>query len=186
MCDEEIIALYWQRAEEAIRATAQKYGSYCYSIAHSILARSEDAEECVSDTWLRAWNAIPPQRPRNLAVWLGRIVRNLSLDRLRRLSAEKRGGGQGDLVLGELEECIPAAQQVENVAEDREITRAIERFLHRQTPQKRRIFLRRYWFMDPLRTIADEMNLSENQIASILFRMRRALRQFLEKEGITL
>ena len=117
MKDTEIIALYWKRDETAITATANTYGNYCYSIAYRILYNKEDAEECVNDTWLNAWKSIPPQRPNRLSTYLGRITRNLSLDRHKLLTAEKRGSGQVELALSELEECVPTQMDMEQIAD---------------------------------------------------------------------
>ena len=129
MEDSAIIDLYWAREERALSETDAKYGGYCRSIAHNILKNREDSEECVSDTWLHAWNAMPPQRPSILSSFLGRITRNLSFDRCRRQNAEKRGGGLLPLALDELSECVPAPGRVEQALEARELAEAIDRFL---------------------------------------------------------
>ena len=121
MEDSAIIDLYWAREERALSETDAKYGGYCRSIAHNILKNREDSEECVSDTWLHAWNAMPPQRPSILSSFLGRITRNLSFDRCRRQNAEKRGGGSLPLALDELSECVPAPGRVEQALEAREL-----------------------------------------------------------------
>ena len=123
MEDSVIIDLYWAREERALSETDTKYGGYCRSIAHNILRNREDTEECVSDTWLHAWNAMPPQRPSILSSFLGRITRNLSFDRCRRQNAEKRGGGSLPLALDELSECVPAPGRVEQALEARRIVR---------------------------------------------------------------
>lgn len=186
MEDHEIIELYWQRSEAAISATDKKYGKYCHTISYNILNNSEDSAECVNDTYLRAWNSMPPKRPEKLSAYLGKIVRNLSLNRFRRYAAEKRGFGQTELVLSELEDCIPAANGVEQAFDDTLLVEAINRFLYEQPEQKRNIFIHRYWYMHPIRKIAGSFGMSESKAASLLFRMRKELREQLEKEGIVI
>ena len=186
MKDHEIIELYWARNQLAITATAEKYGSYCHIIAYNILHNNEDAEECSNDTYLGAWNSIPPQRPNRLSIYLGKITRNLALNRYKRYTAEKRGHGQVELVLSELEACIPANTSVEQAIEEKELAAAIDRFLYSRPEQNRRIFVRRYWHLYALRDIADAYGMSESKVTSLLFRMRNELRIFLEKEGIML
>ena len=180
MEDSEIIGLYWQRSEEAISATEAKYGGYCAAIATRILCDAEDAKECVNDTWLAAWNAIPPQKPERLSAYLGRLTRNLSLNRAKAASAEKRGGGQRELALAELEECVP------DPVEEQELTAALNRFLCGQSVPRRNIFIRRYWYLVPIRELAEEFGMSERAMTSLLFRMRGQLKRFLEQEGIVL
>ena len=165
MEDSAIIDLYWAREERALSETDTKYGGYCRSIAHNILKNREDSEECVSDTWLHAWNAMPPQRPSILSSFLGRITRNLSFDRCRRQNAEKRGGGSLPLALDELSE-------------------AIDRFLRTLPERECSIFLRRYWYVDSVQDIAARYALRENTAKSILFRTREKLRRYLAGEGI--
>lgn len=186
MKDEEIIALYWERDESAISATAEKYGSYCRSISYNILHNNEDAQECVNDTWLGAWNSIPPHRPGCLATYLGKIARNFSLNRYKQYNTEKRGQGQTGLALSELEDCIPAENNVEQIIEEMALTKSINLFLHAQPRQKRNIFILRYWYLHSIRDIAMAYGMSESKVASLLFRMRNALKAHLEKEGITL
>ena len=193
MEDSQIIDLYWARLEQAIQETDTKYGGYCRAIAHNILKSMEDSEECVSDTWLRAWNAMPPQRPSVLSAFLGRITRNLSLDRYKAARAEKRGGssfaekrggGALPLALDELSECVPAGGSVEQTMDERELGQAIDRFL-RTIPEKQcSLFLRRYWYAESILQIAERYSLKENTVKSILFRTREQLRKFLQKEGV--
>ncbi len=185
MEDSRIVELYWARAETAISETAQRFGRYCHSIAYNILHRDEDAEECVSDTWLRAWNAMPSARPERLGPFLGRITRNLALDRYKRDHAEKRGGSQMDLALSELEGCIPATDTVELAMDEAALTGYINDFLYGQSEEKRRVFLMRYWYVLPIRDIAERTGLTEAKITTMLFRMRAALREHLEREGVT-
>lgn len=186
MEDSKIIELYWQRSESAISATAEKYGSYCHTIANNILHNDRDAEECVNDTYLGAWNSMPPHRPNRLSTFLGKIMRNLSLNRYKLYNAEKRGRGQTDIVLSELEDCIPADSDVEKTVEDKIIVKALNDFLYSQPEQKRNIFIRRYWLLSPIRDIAVAYEMSESKVASLLLRMRKELKGYLEKEGIVL
>ncbi len=186
MTDQQILALYQNRAQAAVSATEQQYGSYCRTIARNILHSSEDAEECVNDTWLTAWNSIPPQQPQHLSAFLGKITRNLALDRLRRESAEKRGGGQVALALSELEDCVPSPRSTEQTVDTMVLTQALETFLLAQPVEKRRVFLQRYWYLYPIRDIAAAHKTSVSKITSMLFRMRQELKQSLEQEGISL
>ena len=186
MNDQEIIDLYWTREESAITATAEKYGSYCHAIAYQILYNNQDAEECTNDTYLGAWNSMPPRRPNRLSTYLGKITRNLALNRYKRYTAEKRGGGQVESVLSELEDCIPAAGSVEQAAEEEVLVSVINRFLQAQPREKRNIFIRRYWHLWPVRNIADAYGMSESKVTSMLFRMRGELRRRLEQEDIVL
>lgn len=186
MNDNEIIELYWARNESAISASEEKYGRYCRSISYNILHNHEDAEECVNDTWVGAWKSIPPQRPNRLSSYLGKITRNLSINRFKQYTAEKRGFGQTELVLSELDDCIPAEANVERVVEEMVLVEALNQFLRGQPKQKRNIFIRRYWYLYPIREIAEAYGASESKITSLLFRMRNELKKYLEKEGITL
>ena len=186
MKDNEIIDLYWNRDEAAITATADTYGNYCYSIAYNILYNNEDAEECVNDTWLNAWKSIPPQRPNRLSTYLGKITRNLSLDRYKLLTAQKRGMGQVELALSELEGCVPAQVDVEQIMDEKMLVSAIETFLRAQLQTERNIFVGRYWYLYSIRDLAGAYRMSESKVASLLHRMRKKLKLHLEKEGIVL
>ena len=170
MEDSQIIALYWDRSEKAIAETARKYGKYCLTIARNILNNDEDAEECVSDAYLRLWNAIPPMRPNRLQTYLGRIVRNLSLNKQEEASAEKRGAGQIPLILDELAECIPADPREDTVTDSILIKDVLDRFLDTLTPEARKVFVRRYWYMSSLKEIAQEYGISEGSAAVSLMR----------------
>ena len=182
MNDQEIIALYWAKEERAISATAEKYGGYCHTIAYNILYDHFEAEECVNDTYLGAWNSIPPQRPNRLAAFLGKITRNLALNRYKRNHAAKRGGGQVEIALSELENCIPDVKGVEQVAEETLLVSVINRFLFAQSKTKRNIFILRYWHLYSIRDIADMYGERESKVKSLLFRMRNELKKILEKE----
>jgi RNA polymerase sigma-70 factor (ECF subfamily) len=186
MDDQQIIDLYWARSENAISETAEKYGKYCHTIAYHILHNDEDSEECVNDTYLRAWEAMPPQRPHRLSAFLGKITRNLSLDRYKRLAAEKRGSGQVPLALDELLDCVPTGDSAEKTADDLALTESLNRFLGTLSVDARRIFLRRYWYLTPVKEIAAEASISESKVKMSLLRSRKELKKFLEKEGIAL
>ena len=185
MEDSAIIDLYWARQESALSETDKKYGGYCRSIAQNILHNEQDSEECVSDTYLHAWNAMPPQRPGVLSAFLGRITRNLSLDRCRIARAEKRGGGSLPLALDELEGCIPSELRTEDHLEEAELVSVIDRFLRGQPQRECVIFLRRYWYLDTISQIAARYELPENTVKSILHRTRERLRKELKKEGVS-
>lgn len=181
-----IIDLYWAREEQALTETAEKYGGMCHSIAYHILQNRQDTEECVNDTWLRAWNAMPPQRPTVLSAFLSRITRNLSLDRYKAGRAGKRGGGQMTLALEELGECIPAESSVEEAVQLQELTAVLDRFL-RELPEKECcLFLRRYWYVNSTREIAERYQMAEGSVKSTLHRVRKKLKVCLEQEGIEL
>lgn len=183
MEDKKIIELYWQRSEEAITQTASKYGAYCRSVAWNILYNSEDSEECVNDTYLRAWDTIPPQRPRVLQTFLGKITRNLSLDRWRMNHAQKRDSGVF-LALEELQECIPGSDG--DMSEDLAIREALNGFLRGLKPEHRKVFLRRYWYLSPVKEITEDYGISESKVKMILLRTREKLKAHLESEGIVL
>lgn len=186
MDDAAIIDLYWTRDEQALAETEQKYGAYCRTIARNILYSPEDTEECVSDTWLGAWNSMPPKRPSILSAFLGRITRNLALDRWKAAHADKRGGGTLPLALDELDECIAAKGGVEAAMDEKELSRAIDAFLRTLPERECNLFLRRYWFLDSVREIARRYRLNENNVKSILFRTREKLRKYLQQEGIAI
>ena len=184
MVDQNIIMLYFQRSEQAISATAAKYGSYCYSIAYHILRENRDSEEIVSDTYLDAWNAIPPHKPNSLSAFLGRITRRNALDRWEYLHAAKRGRGEVLLVLEELNDCVSAQGNLETEIQRQELGRAISLFL-KQLPQiERKVFVRRYWYLESISEIAYNEGFSQSKVKSMLLRTRNKLRAYLEKEGM--
>ncbi len=184
MDDTKIIDLYWARSESAIEETSKKYGSYCHSIAFRILHDDRDSEECVNDTWLGAWNAMPPKRPAVLSTFLGRITRNLALDRWKRYRTKKRGGGEMTVALEELQECVPAPGGVEAALDDMALTEQIDRFLGTLSAKKRKIFVQRYWYLCSIREIANNCGVSAGKVKVTLFRARQALREALQKEGV--
>lgn len=185
MEDAAIIELYWDRDQRAIAETSDKYGGFLRGISWNILRSHGDAEECVNDTYLRTWNAIPPERPAAFRAFLGRIARNLSLDRWKQARAQKRGGGETEVLLGELDACVPASRGTETALEDREIAAAISAFLRGLPAESRIIFLRRYWYGQDLAAIAGELGCGLGKVKSSLFRTRAKLREHLEKAGVT-
>ena len=184
MTDARIIELYHLREERAIEETDKKYGPYCRSISYNILSSHDDSEECVSDTYLRAWNSMPPEKPDILSAFLGKICRRLSIDRWRKAKAEKRGGGESVLALEELEYCIPAGQgDPAEELELKELKRIYERFINALPTTERRVFLCRYWYMDSVKDIARRFDFTESKVTSMLHRTRERFRAVLEKEG---
>ena len=186
MEDAKILLLYWNRDEHAIPATAEKYGSYCTTIARNILGNHEDAEECVNDTYLRAWNSMPPHRPAILSTFLGKIVRNLSLNRYHHNAAQKRGSGQAVIVLDELADVVSGKDDVEQELERRDLVLAIDDFLAALPKEKRRLFVRRYWYMDSVADLAADFGKTENSVSVSLSRLRSKLRTYLLERGIEL
>jgi len=183
MDDRNIIELYWQRSEEAIRESDRKYGAYCHVIAHNILESREDSEECVNDTWLRAWNAMPPQRPDRLAAFFGKITRRLAIDRFRERRAQRRGGGQAELAIDELNECVASHSDTEAEFSRLELEKALSCFLRSLPRRDCDIFLRRYFFVSDTGAIAAEYGMKESNVLLILSRTRGKLKTFLRKEG---
>lgn len=186
MEDSRIVDLYWKRDADAIAETSAKYGAYCYAIALRLLSDARDAEECVSDTWMGAWNAMPVHRPQYLAAFLGKITRRLACNRFQAQRAAKRGGGELPLALEELTACVPASPSAAQAVEDAELERLLNRFLHTLPERDCNIFLRRYWYAEPLQQIADRYRLRPGTVKSSLYRSREKLRRYLEKEGIGL
>lgn len=186
MNDSEIIQLYWDRNEAALTETAAKYGNYCTAIAQNILHNAEDAEECVNDTYLNAWNAIPPHKPQMLSTFLGKLVRNLSFNRFKRLHSEKRGGFEQAVILDELGEIISNHESVEDSIFRNELLNQINAFLAALPAEKRYLFIRRYWYSDSVTEIANKCSRSENAVSVDLNRLRKKLRSYLEERGYTL
>lgn len=183
MDDSRIVELFWSRDESAVSAVAEKYGGYCRSIAFGILGSAEDAEECLSDTWLGAWNSIPPHRPSVLRTFLGRITRNLSFNKYKRDRAEKRGGGGISLVLDELAECVSGGEDPAQELNRRELIAEINSFLCSLTEQKRGVFVARYWYAESMSAIAGRFGMSENNVSVTLNRLRKQLRAHLSERG---
>ncbi len=184
MEDRQIVALYVARSDRAIDETERKYGAYCRSIAKNILHSDQDADECVSDAYLGAWNSIPPQKPEVLGAYVGKLTRRKAIDRLRERDAVKRGGGAVRLAFEELGECIPAGGGVEEELLRRELAGAVRRFVHALGQTERNVFLLRYWYVCPVAEIAGRLGFSESKVKSMLLRTRKKLRAFLEREGI--
>ena len=183
MIDSKIVDLYWARSEQAISETDRYYGQYFYSIAYGILRNREDSTEIVNDTYLKAWNSIPPARPNNLRAFLGRIARQLSINRLEKNLAKKRGGGQSALALDELAECISDSDNDVNAAE---LRNAINAFLRSLPEEQRRVFIRRYWHMSTISEIANDFSMSESKVKSMLMRTREKLKKYLLREEFSI
>ena len=182
MDDNAIVALYWARDERAVQETARKYGAYCHTVAFNVLKNRQDAEECVNDTYVQAWNAMPPQRPCALRAFFGKITRNLAINVYRAAHTKRRGGGQIPMVLEELEDCF--SDGPETALEEAELTRLLDRFL-RQLPQKDCcVFVRRYWYLDSMMEIAARYHMALGSVKSSLHRSRKKLKEYLEQEGI--
>lgn len=184
MEDERIIRMFWDREEQAIFAAQEQYQSYCYTVAWNILRDRQDAEECVNDTFLKAWNAIPPERPRVLSAFLATITRNLAFNRWRYRRAEKRGGGEMELVLEELQDCLAAPQSVEGEVDRKELLGAVNAFLEGLPRKQRILFVRRYWYAQAVRDIAAQLGMTENHVSVTLCRLRKKLHDELVKRGL--
>lgn len=183
MEDERILELFEARDQAAIRETQEKYGRYCARIASNLLRDPRDAEECVQDALTGAWNAIPPERPRVLQAYLGKLTRSAALNRLRARLAQKRGGGERPASLEELEECVPDRVRVEDRLEAQELAEAVNAFLDGLPETDRRIFLRRYWYFDDVRSIAARFGFTQSKVKMTLKHRRDELAQALRKEG---
>ena len=183
MEDSEIVRLFTERSEEAIAAAMVKYKGYCTKIAYNILYSHEDAEECVNDAFMRVWELIPPNRPEMLSTFIGKLTRNLAINRYRQTLAEKRGSGEATVAFEELSEVISDNTNVANETERRELLGEINRFLGRLPEKKRNIFVCRYWFCDSIRDISAEFSVSESNVSVILNRTRQKLREHLQKRG---
>ena len=186
MIDSKIIELYWNRQEAAISESNLKYGNYCHSIAYGILQRADDADECVADTWLNAWNVIPPNRPTKLKFFFAKITRNLALDRWRKSTAQKRGGTETDILLEELNECISRGDTAEDAYFAKELGACINRFLALQKKRDASVFVLRYFYAKSMSEIAKTKHLTESNVSVILSRTRKKLREHLAKEGFEL
>lgn len=185
MDDADILKLYLERSEAAIAETDAKYGRLCHYVAMNILANRQDSEECVNDTYLSAWNLIPPQKPGRFQVFLSRITRNLALKKYEFLSAAKRNP-QAVCSLSELDDCVSGAESVENELENRRIEQAVSAFLWQQKEDQRTVFIRRYWYFEPIDVICRQTGFSRSKVTSMLYHTRQKLRSYLESEGIEL
>lgn len=183
MKDQQIVALYWQRNPEAIGQSRSKYGAYCFSVANQILASPEDSEECVNDTWLHAWNGMPPHRPDVLRIFLAKITRRVAFNRFKSRSAQKRGGGEITAVLEELEECLAGGADVEEEVIAKELAECIRRFVRGLPAREGDVFSRRYFFTEGIQDIARAYGLTPNNTMVILSRVRQKLKAHLVKEG---
>jgi len=184
MDDLVILQLYEQRSQDALKETAQKYEAYCRSISMNILQNREDAEECVNDTLQKAWDTIPPAKPQSLPAYLGKLTRNLALDRYRASHAEKRGGGRYETAFSELEECLQDNTDPDQIEKQLVIRAALNLFLKELPSEARKMFLRRYWYFSSLNEIAHDFHCSESKVQSILYRARGKLKEQLQTEGV--
>ena len=185
MKDRLIVELYWKRDEQAIQETAQKYAVRLRRIAGNILQDPETVKECENDTYLAAWNSIPPHRPERLFAYLAKIMRNRALDRYAEQASQKRSALVVELT-AEMQQCIPSGENVEQFLEGKELAQVISAFLRKQTNQRRDVFLRRYWYMDSVAQIAKRYCISQSKVKSLLMRTRNDLKKHLEKEGYRL
>lgn len=183
MEDSQIVELYWSRGEDAVAETAKKYGKYCYSIAYRILGDDRDAEEAVNDTYMGAWNSMPPHRPSVLSTFLGKLTRRISINRWRARRADKRGGGQLPVAMEELTETLPAPDTPEQLVEARELTASIDRFLASLPEEERDLFVCRYWYFASIAELGAAFGAGAGKIKSRLFRIRNKLKVHLEQEG---
>ncbi len=186
MQDDMIVALYWQRDEAAILKTEQKYGHYLSKIAYNILSDIEDSKESVNDTYLKAWNSIPPHKPNILATYLGKITRQLSIDIFRTRNRMKRRTSQYTLSLSELEECVSGSDMTQQHIDLHLLAEAINSYLYTLSTEARNIFVGRYYFMDSIKDVAAYYGMSETKVKSMLFRTRQGLKTYLEQEGFDL
>ena len=183
MKDQEIVSLYWDRNEDAIHQTQMKYGAYLSKVSYNILADFEDSKECVNDTYLAAWNSMPPQKPAVLSTYLGKLTRRISIDLFRKKTSQKRGGGEYALSLQELGECIGGGTDPAQNLETKALAQAITDFLEKQPQLDRQVFIGRYYYMDPVKEIARYCRISESKVKILLYRARQSLREHLQKEG---
>lgn len=186
MEDQQIVDLYFARDEQAVAQTAAKYGKYCFQIAYNILSHYRDAEEAVNDTYLGAWRSIPPHRPQRLSTYLGKITRRISIEKWKANHAQKRGGGEVAIALEELGECIPGGETPEQAMEMKELTARINQFLKMLPDTEQKVFINRYWYLTPVKSIARDFGFSESKVKSMLSRTRGKLKAYLQKEGIAI
>ena len=182
MDDSMIIEMYWNRNENAIEETNKKYGKYCFSVANNILNSKEDSDECVNDTWLRTWNVIPPKKPDRFRIFLARITRNLSFDKYKSKNTAKRSG-EMLYILDELSECISSGNTTDDEVDMKLLSESINSFLKTVSQRDRAVFLRRYFYAEPVNEIAEKLDITANNASAILSRLRNKLREHLTKEG---
>lgn len=183
MEDQEIVELYWKRDESALERSREKYQSYLTRIAQQILCDRSDSEEVVNDTYFKAWQSMPPQRPSKLSIYLGRLTRHGAIDCLRRRTSQKRGGTIYEVCVEELEESVPSGETPQQAMEEKLLVQLLNQFLETLSPQARALFLGRYYYFDPLREVARYCGMGEGQAKSQLFRIRKRLKAYLEQEG---
>lgn len=183
MDDRAIVELYWERDEQALAQTQKKYHKYLYKIAAGFLADPLDREESVNDTYMAAWDTIPPQRPQSLAGYLSKLIRRISIDRLRRITAQKRGGTEYALSLSELAGCVAGGPEPEDSLETKRLAACLNSFLRELSREERALFVGRYYFMDSLKETARYCGMTESKAKSMLFRIRCHLREYLVEEG---
>ena len=183
MDDRQIIELYLNRDEKAISVTSDKYGKYCFSIANNILGDRQDSEECVNDTWLGAWNSIPPHEPSSLKLFLGRITRNISFNKYKENNRKKRGGGEVTLALEEIADVVADVSDVESELEERAFIATVNRFLGSLRERECNIFIRRYFHADSVKRIALSYYMTESSVSKVLARTREKLKKHLRSEG---
>lgn len=183
MEDVEIVNLYWQRDEAAIDHTQQKYGAYLTKIAYNILSSTEDSRESVNDTYLAAWNSMPPHKPSILSTYLGKLTRRISIDIFRKRTREKRLPSEYAVSLTELEDCLADDATPEQALEGKQLGEAISAFLRTLPQQTRNVFIGRYYFLDSVKEVAGYCGITESKAKTLLHRTRQALRTYLEKEG---
>lgn len=186
MDDRCIVELFLERSEEALLQTDIKYGRYCHRIAFNVLGNDEDSEECVNDAYMRVWGSIPPNEPTSLSSYVGKITRNLALDKLRQKNSGKRGSGEVPVLLDELAECVSGRDELARRQDSAEITEAINSFLEALNPVERGVFMRRYWMMEPIADVAARYDISVSKTTTMLFRLRTKLKKHFMKEGIPL
>ncbi len=185
MQDNEIINLYFERLEDAIKETSNKYGHYCSTIAWNILGNKEETEECINDVYMKLWNSIPPNRPNKLSAYIGKITRNTAIDYIEKHNAKKRNNGQLDIILSELEKCV-SVNTLDDEFNEKLLVQYINDFLENLSIQNRKLFIKRYWYAYSIEEISSEFNMSKSKVKSILFRLRKKLKKYLEKEGFIL
>lgn len=183
MDDNDLIQLYWDRNDQAIKVTSDKYGHYCKAIARNILDSEEDVEECVNDTYLNAWDSMPAHWPEQLATFLGKITRNLSFNKYKHDRAQKRGGGEITLVLDELSDCVSDTDDVEQIIDRQELIKAVDSFVGSLPVTRRNIFVRRYWYADPVAEIAKDNGMLQGTVSKTLERTRKQLKAYLTERG---